>query len=512
MERAVQRLPAADGVFPTLGRSDLAILGALALLALLVRLIPLLMGGGFDGVIYYDEGSYFASAVAMFHGRVPYRDFLVVQPPGILYLFAPFAMLANVLGDATAFLLTRGSFMLLGALNTVLVALVAGRLGRRSAVLAGGLYAVWATAAFVEHTAWLIAPQNTLLLLALLCLATPEANGAGVGPSTRRIAIAGGLLGLELAFQIWGVVPLAVVFGWLVLSTRRRPGGWVRPTLAYVIAAGVTAALAWLPFLIVAAPELIRYAVVDQLGRAARAGSIVERIRSIEGLSRGSVPRAIVVAGFLAVGATIAWAARSRPALRLWAVLLAVQLAVVFVVPPFRHYASWIAPAGALAIGGSADTIIGRLRGRGPWARAVSAAYALGLAILFAVSMLAPIGTPVDWQRLSATVADARCVTADWPVLLLQTDTLSRSLDNDCPLILDTFGTSIDADRGDRRPKRQRPEYQAAMAGYYGGGDAALFFNLPSDGLSEATQAGIHDRLPVTGEVGPILVLSKPSP
>ncbi len=134
-------------------------------LAFVLRLLPVLNGGGLYGLNDYDDGVYFGAAVALVHGSIPYRDFLLLHPPGILYVLAPFAALGNLVGDATAFAAARLAFMLLGAANAGLVALVAGRIGRRAALFAGVLYAVWPVAANVERTTWLIAPQNTLLLL-----------------------------------------------------------------------------------------------------------------------------------------------------------------------------------------------------------------------------------------------------------------------------------------------------------------------------------------------------------
>ena len=52
--------------------------------ALAVRRVPVLRGGGLFGTMAYDDGVYFGSAIALLDGRVPYRDFLLLHPPGIL--------------------------------------------------------------------------------------------------------------------------------------------------------------------------------------------------------------------------------------------------------------------------------------------------------------------------------------------------------------------------------------------------------------------------------------------
>ena len=41
------------------------------------------------GVNEYDDGPYFGSAVRLLNGALPYRDFYIVQPPGITLLMVP---------------------------------------------------------------------------------------------------------------------------------------------------------------------------------------------------------------------------------------------------------------------------------------------------------------------------------------------------------------------------------------------------------------------------------------
>ncbi len=92
-----------------------------------MRAIPVLRGGGLTGDLGYDDGAYYAAAVGFVHGLLPYRDFLFVQPPGIVLLLSPFAALGTLTSDATGMAVARATFILLGALNGVLVAVVAGR-------------------------------------------------------------------------------------------------------------------------------------------------------------------------------------------------------------------------------------------------------------------------------------------------------------------------------------------------------------------------------------------------
>ena len=68
-------------------------------LAFAARLIPLLRGGGLHAMGNYDDGVHYASAMGLVHGLLPYRDFLLLHPPGVPLLLTPFAGLAEVLGE-----------------------------------------------------------------------------------------------------------------------------------------------------------------------------------------------------------------------------------------------------------------------------------------------------------------------------------------------------------------------------------------------------------------------------
>src|SRR3954453_12975054 len=98
----------------------------IALLAFVARLLPTLHGGGLGGYDDYDDGVYFAGSQALIAARLPYRDFVLLHPPGILLVLSPLAALARVLSVHRAFELARVAFMALVSLNAVLSAAVAG--------------------------------------------------------------------------------------------------------------------------------------------------------------------------------------------------------------------------------------------------------------------------------------------------------------------------------------------------------------------------------------------------
>ena len=60
-------------------------------------------------------------------GRVPYKDFLLLHPPGVMVVLAPFAELGRLTSDSFGMTVARLAVMALGALTAVLVYVVGRR-------------------------------------------------------------------------------------------------------------------------------------------------------------------------------------------------------------------------------------------------------------------------------------------------------------------------------------------------------------------------------------------------
>ncbi len=100
-----------------------AVIAAATLLALLLRFYQLARPGYLLGVNEYDDGNYFGSAVRLINGALPYRDFLIVQPPGITLLMIPAALLSKVTGSAWGMAVGRILTSLAGAAAVTLAGL-----------------------------------------------------------------------------------------------------------------------------------------------------------------------------------------------------------------------------------------------------------------------------------------------------------------------------------------------------------------------------------------------------
>jgi hypothetical protein len=507
MAARVRRLPAGLG-WP-------AILGLVAL-ALFARAVPVLRGGGLTGYIGYDDGVYFGGAIAFVHGALPYRDVLFLHPPGIIALLSPFAAIGALTDEGTGLAMARCVFILLGVLNTVLVAVLASKHSRSAGLLAGILYAAWHATAGFERTTLLVPPQTTLLLLALLCLHPGSAIGEFT-ISRRREIVAGALLGFAAAIQLWGIVPLVVIGSWLGLRASRSAG---RPRLpvAFAAAAGLTFAAVILPFLAASGDVMIRQIVLDQLGRPSNGISLVQRLRTIEGLGqiRPSVPDLVPLVAAVAAALAIAWVMRRSAWVRIFAVLSAVQTAVILMTPvSFPHYAAWPAPAGAVAFG-VAGALFLEAMPRPRIARMVVVGYALATAILLVPDVPAA-GQRLQLDALASDVSEATCVAADEPILLIELSRIGRSVAAGCAVVVDPSGVGYDTDRGLLAPgnvSRARAKlagYQRAMLAYFKFSGAALFARPALIGLSTETWAALRCTLPVERQRGSIRVLLPPA-
>ena len=169
-----------------------AIIGAIAFV---VRLVPVLRGGGLFGMGNYDDGVYYAAATGIIHGRLPYRDFLLLHPPGVPLLLTPFALVAQLTSDSYGFALARVAWMLLGAANAVLIWRILRPLGLVGAIFGALSYAVFYPAVYADKSTLLESPATTALLVAILLL-EPVSRASSI--TRGRTLVAGAVLGLSL--------------------------------------------------------------------------------------------------------------------------------------------------------------------------------------------------------------------------------------------------------------------------------------------------------------------------
>ena len=250
--------------FPYAGPIYLAVF----VVALANRLVPVLRGGGLSGILGYDDGVYYSGAVALVHGRLPYRDFLLLHPPGVLLPLAPVAGVGRWVGEVTGWEISRLVWMVMGCWTSLLIVKILRPLGNWSAIAGGMAYAMVPCAVLVERTTLLEGLANFCLAGALALLVGQFESGsrrpaaeAGSGRRWAMAAAAGGLLGFAAAVKISGVVPLVVVCGFAFVVW-----GW-RWAAAIVGGAVVVIGAVCLPFFVAAPSVMWRMVVLDQIGR-----------------------------------------------------------------------------------------------------------------------------------------------------------------------------------------------------------------------------------------------------
>ena len=511
----------AEPALPTQRRYRSALLWVtvgVAVLAFVARLWPVERGGGLHGLYGYDDGVYYTSAAALLFGRVPYRDFVLLHPPGIMLLLTPFAALGRVTSDATGFAVARLAFMALGALNAALVSRILGRFGIVAAAAGGVFYALWWPSVYAERTTLLEPLGTTGLLVALLLLSR------GRGPSVVQQWVAGVALGAAVSTKVWGVAPLLVVVLWQLRAT-----GW-RAAARLAGGAAAAATVVCLPFFLLAPAAMVRLVVLDQMLRPITNGSPLTRLIDFTGMSiqlEGSSRAAMTVGASVvllvgAAAAVVAWRDRRARVL----VVLLVACGFVLMASPsyFTHYGELVAGPAALVWGVAVGRVVawavprlahrvGRPTWQGGRAAAVTAVVvSLPVLLMGAVTVTHPLGTHFT-SRLTSAVAGKRCVVADVPTGLIEVNALSRSLSNGCRVWVDMTGLTYDRDsqrNGTHAVSRlKNPLWQRDLLSYLTSGQATVFVNHPSANLSGD---GLRRMLaqPLLASRGPYRVYGRP--
>lgn len=310
--------------------------------AAFLRFYQLTRPGYLLGVTEYDDGVQFGNAVRLVSGVIPYRDFVVVQPPGSILLMAPVALLAKVTGSAWGLAIAR---LLTAAADTACVALIGLLVRHRGPVSAGiacGIYAVYPDALIAAHTFLLEPWLNLFCLIGALLVFDGDRLTDG-----RRLAWGGAAFGFAAAVKLWALVPLAVI-GLLLLRRPRRLG---------LLAAGAVAGLAApvLPFLALAPAGLAKDVVISQFLRAnVKHPSPLPRLTDLAGLSlfphlssRLDVLLLLAVAAIVAIGyAAACWAGARLPTALDWYALIGLAAVTGMLLWPYGYWTHYGAVAG----------------------------------------------------------------------------------------------------------------------------------------------------------------------
>jgi hypothetical protein len=490
-----------------------AVIAAATLLALGLRFYQLSRPGYLLGVNEYDDGNYFGSAVRLINGALPYRDFLIVQPPGITLLMVPAALLSKVTGTAWGMavgrILTAGA----GSASVVLVGLLVRHRGVLATVIACGICAVYPASIQAAKTV-LVEPWLVLFCLigALALFESDQLTRSG-----RRIFWGGVAFGFGGAVEPWAIFPVIVVAVLLVLLPSRPRAPRRLAWYAAGVAAGFCVPV--VPFAALAPGKFYEATIIAQIGGRASATRVPvwSRLQFMTGLADLSHPTrvidamaAILIAGFVLGGISLGLLLTRRvpPALDLFAVGSAALVAAAFLWPAQFHYhfGAFLAPFLGMAIGltaamlapdprpepasgGNWTVLPAHLRGAmrhrppsslvprssvqaapRPSGSLMPVAMGWGAAGLAALAILIMAGYQYGWERdqvsklpVSVTnraqrlIPPGACLLADEMSFAVMTNRLTSDVPG-CSLLLDATGTNYALSHG-RDPETGAARY-----------------------------------------------------
>ena len=420
------------------------------------------------GVTEYDDGPYFGSAVRLVHGSMPYKDFVLVQPPGIALLMSPVGLLTYWTGTAWGLAIGRILTLLAASAGIVLAGLLVRHRGLLAVLLTCGIVAVYSDGVAAAHTV-LVEPW-----LVLFCLAGAVAvfDGDRITASTKRLVWGGVLFGFAGAVEAWAIVPV-LVLALLCLPQIKR---------AAIFVGGVAAGfvIPVLPFAIAGPTQLYRSLITAQVGyraHAVRVGVLL-RLRNMIGIPYALgwsktllllAVLALVIFVVVTQAAAILVTQQPPPTLDWFAGVTTVLIIAMFLWPPQFHYhfTEFLAPFMALTLALPVSRLLGGARpdgslavtwpptGSAKTARQVGTAIvgvsALALAVVAAFQFRFESGAPRVIGPIPAAIDQmippGACVLTDQASVTLAANRFV-STDPNCPKLIDSLGTTLALSNG----------------------------------------------------------------
>jgi hypothetical protein len=433
-------------------------------LAVAIRLFTLTRPGFLTGITEYDDGVYIGGSIRMTEGHLPYLNFAFVQPPGILELMLPVALLAKATSAVKALALAR---LLTALASAACVPLVGNLVRYRGAVVtavACGVLAVYPPDIATAHTL-LLEPWMNLFCLIAINLAFRR------GHLARPVMLgwAGVVLGFAGAIKFWAVAPALVLLVLCLLYQTDR-GRRVRN---YVLGLVLGFVVPTAPFLVTAPVTFIRSTVFDQAARQGSAVAFGVKMANLTGLidfysnsgrlmlnaggnsmfaageeagigdshSIGWLPllAAVVLVAALVVG----YARQGRRLTPLECLSLATAVIAAIAVTAysafFYHYADFPAPWLALSLGGAAGALAGHRR----WSKVAMQVFAVLIVLVTVIQVreMYPLHRS-GAQALAAQIPAGACFVTDEASIAIAADRFAN-LPPGCPDIIDSLAATL---------------------------------------------------------------------
>jgi hypothetical protein len=442
------------------------------LIALGIRLFTLSRPGFLTQPAEYDDGVYLGAAIRMTQGVMPYHDFAFVQPPGILLLMSPVALVARVTSTAAGLGLAR----VLTVLASTACVPLAGRLVRRrgtlTVALTCGILAVYPPDVASAHTLLLEPWMNLLCLLG----ANAAFRSGRLSPRPVHLAWAGIALGFGSVVKFWAMAPAAVL---LVICVAAGGDQRVRRTVAYLAGLAGAFIVPLLPFVLSGPGTFFRSTVTYQAARVGTYTPVSLRLAHITGLVDvlnyyGNVAwaganslfaqsvvadtapanphvlpelAALVLAGLIAVGFVVGrrdighaeWFALATAILALAAIMVYSAF--------FYHYPAFPGPWLAIVTGVAVGTLAARLSLNLRRVAAGVVAAVLAAAAVVQLVQVSELTLPAHSELITSQIPPGACVVTDETSLLISADRFEAAKPG-CPVVIDSLATTLVLTRG----------------------------------------------------------------
>jgi alpha-1,2-mannosyltransferase len=397
-----------------------------------------------------DIGVWFGSAVRLVHGALPYRDFVLVQPPGVVLLLSPAALLSELVGTRYGLAAVRIAAVLVAAANVVLVGRVVRHRGPLATLVAGGTVAVWPAILYALN-AGLLEPLMDLLCLAGAGLALREGCAA---PSARRWCLSGAAFGMATMVELPAVLPALILAA--VVARRSR-----RHLLAFAAGGVGLCVVVSAPFFAVAPGPFVGEALLSQLFRVSAGGRVPLGPRIAEMTLLGTGPAAVLAVAAGAALIVVGSAALRRRAgdLERFALLSFAGVGLLQLVPPqyYPQYPAFWAPFAALSLALAVDALAAGRAVRTLAAAATAAVLsgALGGLVAGVERSAANDAAPA----VDAVIPAGGCTLSSGASLIVPSDRLVAARPG-CTAMVDAFGTALSSARD---PAQERALFQDAL-------------------------------------------------
>jgi len=441
---------------------------------------------GLYALTEYDDGVYFGATMHFVAGQLPYRSFVMVQPPAITIILAPIALLVGPANPRAGLAIARiltGTFV---GLDALLIAFILRHKGLTAALVGGMLFAIYPPGYSSDRTLML---EPYLIFFCLLAVAL--AFSSGKLASDRRLVFAGLALGFAGAIKLFAAA-IALAFFFVLIWRHRRQLSLV------IFGAFIGFVVPCLAFFLGAPHGFIHDVISSQFTRTTAIPTPFRtRLTALVGLNNIASPQTFslgrdspwpwlgaLVLGLTSLAGTFIPALRRKTTTFTWLIFVAAVIAFAMVCIPqqfYTHYCVLSDAFFALVVGAAVGSLVSgasaffRSRATSPrdWSRVVFGSKALPIALcgLGLVGFIAASTTVVAIEErfqagkmdhfgdpgrsLDLSIPAGSCVISDATILLIIANRMNFS--SSCPVMVDSTGTWLAYDAA-HPPQRNRNE------------------------------------------------------